>query len=107
MFVWRLHYALLKGAFCYAEVEDQVRFKKPLASLPRSGFVQRQLWFGSAARRCTGENIISRYQMTVLVEALFAETLLFEDSRRRFSCGVRELNAVHLCKRVKVLRRRI
>ena len=63
------------------------------------------IMFGSAARRCSGENIISRYQMTVLVEALFAETLLFEDSRRRFSCGVRELNAVHLCKRVKVLRR--
>ena len=32
--------------------------------------------------------------MTVLVEALFVETLLFEDSRRRFSCGVRELKAV-------------
>jgi len=31
--------------------------------------------------------------MTVLVEALFAETLLFEDSRRWFSCGVRELLA--------------
>jgi hypothetical protein len=62
------------------------------------------IMFGSAARRCSGENIIFRYQMTVLVEALFAETLLFEDSRRRFSCGVRELNAVHLCKRVKVLR---
>ena len=37
------------------------------------------IMFGSAARRCSGENIISRYQMTVLVEALFAETLLFED----------------------------
>ena len=41
------------------------------------------IMFGSAARRCSGENIISRYQMTDLVEALFAETLLFEDSRRR------------------------
>jgi len=41
------------------------------------------IMFGSAARRCSGENIITRYQMTVLVEALFAETLLFEDSRRR------------------------
>jgi hypothetical protein len=41
------------------------------------------IMFGSAARRCSGENIISRYQMTVLVEALCAETLLFEDSRRR------------------------
>jgi hypothetical protein len=52
------------------------------------------IMFGSAARRCSGENIIFRYQMTVLVEALFAETLLFEDSRRRFSCGVRELKAI-------------
>jgi hypothetical protein len=41
MFVWRLHYALLKGAFCYVDVTDQVRFKNPLTSLPRSGFVQR------------------------------------------------------------------
>ena len=41
------------------------------------------IMFGSAVRRWCGENIISRYQMTVLVEALFAETLLFEDSRRR------------------------
>ena len=49
------------------------------------------IMFGSAARRCSGENIIFRYQMTVLVEALFAETILFEDSRRCFSCGVREL----------------
>jgi len=40
------------------------------------------IMFGSAARRCSGENIIFRYQMTVLVEALSAETLLFEDSRR-------------------------
>jgi hypothetical protein len=48
--------------------------------------------FGSAARRCSWENRIFCYQMTVLVEALFAETLLFEDSRRCFSCAVRELN---------------
>ena len=33
------------------------------------------IMFGSAARRCSGENIIFRYQMTVLVEALSAETL--------------------------------
>ena len=33
------------------------------------------IMFGSAARRCSGENIILRYQMTVLVEALSAETL--------------------------------
>ena len=51
------------------------------------------IMFGSAARRCSGENIIFRYQMTVLVEALFAETLLFEDSRRGGSCGVRELRS--------------
>jgi hypothetical protein len=29
--------------------------------------------FGSAARRCSWENGISCYQMTVLIEALFAE----------------------------------
>ena len=39
--------------------------------------------FGSAARRCSGENIIFRYQMTVLVEALSSRNPLFEDSRRR------------------------
>ena len=49
------------------------------------------IMFGSAARRCSGENIITRYQMTVLVEAICAETPSFEDSRRGFSCGVREL----------------
>ena len=32
------------------------------------------IMFGSAARRCSEENIIFRYQMTVLVEALSAET---------------------------------
>ena len=51
------------------------------------------IMFGSAARRCSGENIIFRYQMTVLVEALFADTPLFEDSRRGSSCGVRELRS--------------
>src|ERR1700752_3195043 len=37
------HYALLKGAFRYVGVENQLRFKKPLACLPRSGFVQSVL----------------------------------------------------------------
>ena len=41
------------------------------------------IMFGSAARRCSGENIIFRYQMTVLVEALSSRNPLFEDSRRR------------------------
>ena len=63
------------------------------------------IMFGSAARRCSGENIISRYQMTHLAEARFAETLCSRTVAGAFSCGVRELNAVHLCKRVKVLRR--
>ena len=52
------------------------------------------IMFGSAARRCSGENIISRYQMPVLVEALFAETLLFEDSRRRFPAASENIFAV-------------
>lgn len=45
-------------------------------------------------RRWFGEVIIICYQMPVLVEAWgfgHASTLLFEDSRRCFSCGVREL----------------
>ena len=62
------------------------------------------IMFGSAARRCSGENIIFRYQMTDLVEARFAETLCSRTVAGAFSCGVRELNAVHLCKCVKVLR---
>ena len=48
--------------------------------------------FGSADRRWCGENIITRYQMTVLVEALYSRNPLFADSRRRFYCGVRELS---------------
>ncbi len=62
------------------------------------------IMFGSAARRCSGENIITRYQMTVLVRRFPAETLCSRTVAGAFSCGVRELNAVHLCKRVKVLR---
>jgi hypothetical protein len=43
------------------------------------------IMFGSAARRCSGENIIFRYQMTVIVEALFAETPIVRgQSQRRF-----------------------
>ena len=34
--------------------------------------------FGSAARRCSWENGISCYQMTVRFEALSAETLMFD-----------------------------
>jgi hypothetical protein len=44
-------------------------------------------------RRCFVEVIITCYQMTVLVEAgRFgnASAHVLEDSRRRFSCGVRE-----------------
>jgi hypothetical protein len=48
--------------------------------------------FGSADRRWCGENIITRYQMTVLVEALSSRNPLFADSRRRSYCGVRELS---------------
>jgi hypothetical protein len=62
------------------------------------------IMFGSAARRCSGENIISRYQMTVLVRRFPAETLCSRTVAGAFSCGVRELKAVHLCKRIKVLR---
>lgn len=77
MFVWRLHYALLKGAFCYAEVRDQVRFKIPLACLPRSGFVQRQLCSGAPPGA-----VVGRTESSVIsarpIEALF-RNLLFED----------------------------
>src|ERR1700741_2290299 len=48
--------------------------------------------FGSADRRWCGENIITRYQMTVRVEALYSRNPLFADRRRRFYCGVRELS---------------
>jgi len=42
--------------------------------------------------------------MTVLIEALFAETLLFEDSRRCFSCGVQEVkdrNGFYFCDTIR------
>jgi hypothetical protein len=66
------------------------------------------IMFGSAARRCSGENIIFRYQMTVLVEALSSRNPLFEDSRRRGLPAASENEMQHgLCKRVKVLRLRI
>ena len=41
--------------------------------------------FGSAARRCSWENGIFCYQMTVLIEMLFAETFLCEESWKCFS----------------------
>ena len=50
--------------------------------------------FGSAARRWCGENIIARYQMTVLVEALCSRNPLLEDNRRCFFAGVRELSGL-------------
>ena len=43
--------------------------------------------FGSAARRCSWENGIFCYQMTVLIEVVRAETLLFEYDRKCFSAG--------------------
>src|SRR5690242_4951949 len=45
MFVWQLHYALLKGAFCYADLKGPVRFKTPHTCPPRSGFVQDWIMF--------------------------------------------------------------
>ena len=47
--------------------------------------------FGSAARRCSWENRIFCYQMTLLLRRFCRNPSLFEDSRRCFSCGVREL----------------
>jgi hypothetical protein len=44
--------------------------------------------FGSAARRCSLENGIFCYQMTVRIEALFAETLEFECDRKCILPGV-------------------
>jgi len=64
------------------------------------------IMFGSAARRCSGENIIFRYQMTVLVEALSAETLCSRTVAGAF-CLWRPRTKLSLCKRVKVLRLRI
>ena len=66
MFVWRLHYALLKGAFRYVEVRVQLRFKHPLACLPRSGFVQRSFCTGAGgvtpqvARRLSDQDRMQR-----------------------------------------------
>ena len=48
--------------------------------------------FGSAARRCSWENGIFCYQMTVRIEVLCAETLSFEYDRRCFSAGRDSLN---------------
>jgi hypothetical protein len=48
--------------------------------------------FGSAARRCSWENGIFCYQMTVRIESLFDETFLFEERRRYFSAAFEKLN---------------
>ena len=71
MFVWRLHYALLKGAFCYAEVRVQMTFKKSLTCLPRSGFVQCLFRTGAGgvtpqvARRLSDQDGMQHYRMPV------------------------------------------
>ena len=51
--------------------------------------------FGSAARRCSWENGIFCYQMTVLIETLFHETSLFEECRGYFSAAFEKLNEVN------------
>jgi hypothetical protein len=48
--------------------------------------------FGSADRRWCGENIITRYQMTVRVEALYSRNPLSRTVADTFYCGVRELS---------------
>ena len=48
--------------------------------------------FGSADRRWCGENIITRYQMTVRVEALYSRNLCSRTVADAFYCGVRELS---------------
>ena len=58
-----------------------------------SGRLITAILFGSAARRCSWENRIFCYQMTVLLRRFLPKPLMFEDSRRCFSCGVRELKA--------------
>ena len=75
MFVWRLHYALLKGAFCYAEVKGSVEVRETAHVPTAQRFCPTAIPFGSAARRCIWENGIFCYQMTVRIEVLFAETL--------------------------------
>ena len=52
-----------------------------------AGVLITAILFGSAARRCSWENRISCYQMTVRIEVLCAETLSFEYDRRSFSAG--------------------
>lgn len=56
-----------------------------------SGRLITAILFGSAARRCSWENRIFCYQMTVRLRRFVPNPSLFEDSRRCFSCGVREL----------------
>jgi hypothetical protein len=58
-----------------------------------SGRLITAILFGSAARRCSGENRIFCYQMTVRLR-LFAEVLLFEVSRRCSSATPEKLSDV-------------
>src|SRR6185295_9185386 len=48
-----------------------------------SGRLITAILFGSAARRCSWENRIFCYQMTVRIEALCAERLLFRGQSQR------------------------
>jgi hypothetical protein len=48
--------------------------------------------FGSADRRWGGENIITRYQMTVRVEALYSRNPFVRGQSQTLYCGVRELS---------------
>ena len=48
--------------------------------------------FGSAAKRWCGENIIARYQMTVLLGCLAAETLCSRTVADAFPANVRALD---------------
>jgi hypothetical protein len=50
-------------------------------------FDNAKLCSGAADRRWCGENIITRYQMTVRVEALYSRNPLFADSRRRLTAA--------------------
>jgi hypothetical protein len=90
MFVWQLHYALLKGAFCYADVRDQVRFKNPRTCLPRSGFVQRSFCTGAGgvtpqvANRLADQDRMQRYRMPVRCgHLLYSEVSHSEDELRK------------------------
>jgi hypothetical protein len=55
-------------------------------------FDNAKLCSGAPPGAGVGENIITRYQMTVRVEALYSRNPLFADSRRLFYCGLRDLS---------------